>query len=150
MVLISKVVLSFALLAIGVLSFSVNAVNATGSLPMNISVAINTTSAYIQKINESGYFIFYPNMSVANSYLTLAKKSAAGGNYTQAFSYLKKSEDAATAELQSIDRYKGISLAIMATGAVVFGALLYHYIINKAKKLNAKNTNNKKPGYDKE
>jgi hypothetical protein len=90
----------------------------------NIGEAINSTAAIISKVNQSGYLIFYPNLTQAYSYLSLAKNES-NINTSITLSLLAKASQSAQAQQALIDQYKMVSLYAL----VVFGFLLAALLI---------------------
>lgn len=90
----------------------------------NLGQAINTTAAFITRVNQSGYLIFYPNLTGAYHYLDLAKMQPAN-NTAQAYNLLAQARSSAQSQLNSIDAYKKYSLYATVASAAVLGTLLY-------------------------
>ncbi len=89
---------------------------------------INSTAAYIQTVNESGYLIFYPNLS--QSYALLAKaQNESTSNPSQSLSLLTMARQSADQQLQIIDSYRNTAAVIVAIFVIVIGTLLYYTMI---------------------
>lgn len=117
------------------LSFSFLSLNAS----QNTVSAINSTRSLIDKINQSGYLIFYPNMTLADKFLNEAEMS---NNSTKIYILLNNATNAAKEQEISIYKYRAISFIIMVTLAVVSLIILLVFVMPKQK--NAKRNKFKK------
>ena len=117
------------------LSFSFLSLNAS----QNTISAINSTRSLIDKINQSGYLIFYPNMTLADKFLNEAEMS---NNSTKIYILLNNATNAAKEQEISIYKYRAISFIIMVTLAVVSLIILLVFVMPKQK--NAKRNKFKK------
>ena len=123
-------------LAFSIFSFILGMVYASSSTSIgsqNYTVAyanstINSTANYIETINQSGYLIFYPNLSKAYSYLEKAR-----GIYTKspsaAVAYADQAEASAREQYAAMAQYKLYSFAAAAIFTLATGAILYLFMI---------------------
>ncbi len=90
----------------------------------DLGSAINSTASFINMVNQSGYLIFYPNLTQAYSYLNLAKQDSQS-NPGYSYLLLTRAKASAQAELNSIDQYRSDSLYILVIFAILLAILLY-------------------------
>jgi hypothetical protein len=109
------------------LLFYGTAVGAQSSNNSNISAAINSTSSYIQQVNQSSYLIFYPNLTAAYNYLGMAKNESQL-NQDYALSLLSKADQSAKTQQGLILRYQDASAYALAVLAVFLTAVLYVFM----------------------
>ncbi len=88
------------------------------------NMTIKNATLYISSINESGYFIFYPNLTESYAYLAKARLLYKDSPSSAVF-YANKAEASAYSAYKSIGYYRTVSAAVSAVSAVVFAALLY-------------------------
>jgi type VI protein secretion system component VasF len=100
---------------------------AVGAQSSNISAAINSTSSYIQQVNQSSYLIFYPNLTAAYNYLGMAKNESQL-NQDYAFSLLSKADQSAKTQQALILRYQDVSVYTLAALAVFLAIVLYIFM----------------------
>ncbi len=89
-----------------------------------INQSINSTAAYINMVNQSGYLIFYPNLTQAYSYLNQARNQSQM-NQPYAYDLLAKARSSAQLQQESIDKYKSESLYILIIFAFLLAILMY-------------------------
>ena len=123
-----------ALLAIALMAAGASAQQRLGVANYSSKYANATlanATAYVQSVNESGYLIFYPNMTQADAYLG---KAAATCNTSPAASVIYSDEARAAAREQygSISRYREASFAVMAVLAT-FSAVIVAASMRKAR-----------------
>jgi hypothetical protein len=99
----------------------------------SINNSINSTAAFINNVNQSGYLIFYPNLSAAYNYLQLAKENAISGNVTYSYILLARAKQSAQVELESMDKYKTDSLYLLIASTIVLAIILYMLMMPKEK-----------------
>ena len=90
----------------------------------SINASINSTAAYINTVNQSGYLVFYPQLAQAYNYLNLAKNISAK-NASAAYSLLAMARSSAQSQelsLQHNERY--LSYGLIAA-SLFLGLLLY-------------------------
>jgi hypothetical protein len=97
----------------------------------NITVAINTTAAFINRVNQSGYLVFYPNLAEAYNYLNLARQNSQT-NTQYAYLLLTNANGSAQAELNRINQYKSDSLYVLIVSAILLAIMLYILMMPKA------------------
>lgn len=90
----------------------------------NMTMAINSTASFISQVNESGYLIFYPNLTAAYANLNLAKNESMV-NPPYAYELLAKARSSAQSQENSINQYKTYSLYVLIFFAFVLVILLY-------------------------
>ena len=90
----------------------------------NLTSAINSTEQFIEKVNQSGYLIFYPNLTKAYSDLNVAKNQA---TVNPAFSYqlLAEAKNSAQSQENSIYQYKTDSLYVLMVITISLIIVLY-------------------------
>ncbi len=92
----------------------------------NLTGAINSTAHFINRVNQSGYLILYPNLAQAYGYLDMAKNQS---NESYSYVLLAKARASAQSQLEAMNRYRRDSLyALIASAALLF-ALLYYMMI---------------------
>jgi hypothetical protein len=96
----------------------------------NVSSAINSTRSLIDRVNQSGYLIFYPNMTLADKFLNEAEMS---NNSTETYILLDNATNAAREQEISIYKYRGISFIIMVALAVASLIILLVFVVPKQK-----------------
>lgn len=96
------------------------------SRPMgrNLSVAINSTRAYLQQVNQSAYLFFYPNLGQAYSYLYRAMNQSLL-NQSMAYALLNQSRGSAMAEQDRIGSYRQESAYVLGGITVALAVILY-------------------------
>ena len=90
----------------------------------NLGQAINSTASFINKVNQSGYLLFYPNLTQAYHYLDIAKTQPANST-AYAYSLLAQARSSAQSQLNAMNAYKTYSLYATVASAVVLAVLLY-------------------------
>jgi hypothetical protein len=90
----------------------------------NITVAINSTSQYIESVNESAYLVFYPNLTGAYAALN-ASMNASHTNTTKAYALLGLARSSADAAQRRIFQYYSVSFYVLAVISIVLAAALY-------------------------
>ncbi len=99
--------------------YSQSAINSTG-----IGASINSTTAYINKVNQSGYLVFYPQLSQAYGYLNQAKNQSKA-NLTESYFLLAKARASAYSQQQSLAQNERYSLYALVLISVFLAVLLY-------------------------
>lgn len=89
---------------------------------------LNQTSNYLGEVNESGYIIFYPNMTSPYSYLSDAY-NALNASPDQAVAYANMSMGAAQEQYNRISAYKSESLVVMALLTLISAAVFYAFVM---------------------
>lgn len=87
-------------------------------------MAINSTAAFINRVNQSGYLVFYPNLTGAYANLNLAKNESQV-NPPFAYQLLAKARSSAQSQEDAINQYKGDSLYVLVILAILLVILLY-------------------------
>ncbi len=93
----------------------------------SIAAAINSTASYINSINQSSYLIFYPNLTSAYNYLSLATNES-HTNVTYSYLLLGKANESARHQAQLIFRYQQLSLLVLIALAILLAAILYFFM----------------------
>ncbi|MDE1804392.1 MAG: hypothetical protein KGH59_01250 [Candidatus Micrarchaeota archaeon] len=88
------------------------------------SQTINTTLAYIDNVNQSGYLIFYPHLSAAYNYIGEAQKAYRSSPNT-AVEYAALAMRSAQEEYSRISSFRAASFAVMSFFTIVSFALMY-------------------------
>lgn len=116
--------LCMALLAM--LIFYIPSAQAQNTSISNISInkSINDTASYINSVNQSGYLIFYPNMTGAYNYLQLARNESSI-NPQYSYLLLSKARGSASEQQEMIDRYKKDSLYALVLSSIILVFMLY-------------------------
>jgi len=112
--------LAFFVMGLLLLSFFMRCPSAQSP---SISAEINSTRSYVDEVNESGYLVFSPNLTAAYGYLNNATNmSHTDPAYAQVL--LGKARESAEVQLANIDRYRTLSLYVMAVASVLLVVLL--------------------------
>jgi hypothetical protein len=111
-------------LGLALLSFTLLYNGAYSNGSTNITVAINATRQYLEKVNESAYLVFYPNLDYAYNALNDAVKLSRT-NTTGAYALLQLATASAAAAQHRIYQYSLASFYVLAIVSVVFAAMLY-------------------------
>ncbi|MGI0141791.1 MAG: hypothetical protein ACREBF_04050 [Candidatus Micrarchaeales archaeon] len=85
---------------------------------------INQTMSYVNLVNQSGYLIFYPNLSGAYAYLAKAQNIYTTSP-SSAILYANQAKAIAKEQYAQIGTYRTTSLAVMAILTVAFFIWLY-------------------------
>ena len=93
----------------------------------SFGAALNSTTSYVDSINQSSYLIFYPNMTAAYNYLSLAKNESQT-NTTYAYLLLQKANESAQLQAHLLFRYQQLSLLILIALAILLAAILYFFM----------------------
>lgn len=115
-------VASFLLLAAGAAG--------TAQQPTNAIAYYNATSAYIAKVNQSGYLIFRPNLTQAYNDLGQANSllSSNTPNATRAVQLLQSATASATKAQQKIYGYRAISAVVVIFLTIIVAFVLYKWM----------------------
>ncbi len=84
---------------------------------------VSNAAYYISQVNESGYLIFYPNLTQSYSYLAKAQ-SLYNSSPAAAVIYANKATSEAVAQYARISSYKSESIVVMAAFTIFFALLL--------------------------
>jgi hypothetical protein len=90
----------------------------------NMSYAINTTEAFVNRVNQSGYLIFYPNLTASYHDISLATNYSKS-NASYAYSLLSIARENAQAQQLKIYQYKTYSLYVLILSALILLCVLY-------------------------
>lgn len=93
----------------------------------SIGQAINSTYSYIGTVNQSSYLFFYPNLTGAYNYISLARNESQI-NLTYAYLLLGKARASATLQQQLMLKYQQLSLSVLAALSVLLAAILYFFM----------------------
>jgi hypothetical protein len=97
----------------------------------NLTNAINSTASFINRVNQSSYLVFYPDLKPAYSYLDRAKIDANNGNYSDAYLLLANARASAQAQLDRINSYRSVSFYALTAIAIALAVLLYALMLPK-------------------
>ena len=111
-------------LGLALLSFTMFYSGAYSNGSANITSAINATRQYIEKVNESAYLVFYPNLDYAYNALGNAVKLS-HTNTTAAYALLQLATASAAAAQHRIYQYSLASFYALAVISVIFAVILY-------------------------
>ena len=100
---------------------------------MSINASINYTENFINNVNSSSYLLFYPNLGNAYAYLSKAE-NVSKSNQSYAYTLLNKALDSATAQQESIYRYRFVSFVVLVAVAIAISVYLYSLMIPYKKK----------------
>jgi len=105
------------------------AANAQSAAHGNASLAkaINSTASYVNSINQSSYLIFYPNLTSAYNYLSLARNESQT-NITYSYLLLGKANESAQHQAQLMFRYQQLSLLILIALSILLATILYFFM----------------------
>lgn len=85
--------------------------------------SVSSAAYFLQQVNESGYLIFYPNLTQAYANLAMAQ-SLYNRSPASAIIYANKAVTEANAEYARISDYRDESMVVMAAFTIVFVLLL--------------------------
>ena len=102
---------------------------ASAALPQgyNVSNEINSTLAYVDKVNQSAYLIFYPDLAPAYGYIDNAI-NVSQTNPSYAEMLLSEARSSAGQQLDLIDRYRSVSFYALAIISLLLVFLLYRFM----------------------
>ncbi|VVB77436.1 Uncharacterised protein [uncultured archaeon] len=116
--------LSFALLALAALAAGVSAQQLSGNFTSDYANRTYMTAlAYVNSVNQSGYLIFYPDLTQAYIYLGKAV-STFNTLPGQSVIYSETAQSLAQTEYSRISAYRKESFAIMVVLTVIAAAVL--------------------------
>ena len=92
------------------------------------NATINSAYGYVNKINESGYLLFQPNLSSAYGYLSKATELE-NVSPNSAIFYADKAVSSAQQQYGNISFYKAASFPVVVIISLVFFALLIKVMI---------------------
>ena len=101
----------------------------------NITAAINSTRQYLDRVNDSAYLIFYPNLDYAYNALSEAV-NVSHTNTTEAFSLLQLATSIATAAQSNLNKYSLVSFYALVIVSVILVIILYNFMKKPMKKPN--------------
>ncbi len=114
--------LSFIFLSFFLLSgLSLGAQNYTHQ---QANLTISNASAYLSAINQSGYLVFYPNLTQAYNYLARAR-SLSNRSPSLAENYAQQAESSAASAYSAITSYRYYAFIITAMLTIIVGMMLY-------------------------
>ncbi len=122
------IVLGLALLSSTVLSSGAYLNGAT-----NITAAINSTRQYLDRINESAYLVFYPNLNYAYNALN-ESMNVSHTNVTKAFALLQLATASAANAQNRLYQYSTMSFYVLAIVSVALAIMLYSLMKKSNKK----------------
>ncbi len=93
----------------------------------SMNASINSTTAYIEQVNESSYLVYYPNLTTAYSDLGKAI-NASKTNETEAAALLVQARQSAQAAQARVEAHKPSSFAILVGIGIIVAALLYMFM----------------------
>lgn len=89
----------------------------------DIGAAINSTRSYVDKVNQSAYLVFYPNLTAAYGYINDAA-NVSHTNPAYAYALLGKAMSSAEQQLNLINRYRTESFYTLAAVSIILAILL--------------------------
>lgn len=99
---------------------------------LGIGAAINRTAAILDTANQSGYLIFYPNLTQAYAdYYRAVNISANASNYTETYALLNRSAYIAGSEEARISAYSGYSVVVLAVLGAATAVVLYRFMAKR-------------------
>ena len=119
-------------LGMALLSFTLLYSGASSNGSTNITAAINSTRQYIDRVNQSAYLVFYPNLNYAYNALNEAV-NVSHTNATEAYSLLQLASSSAAAAQRHIYQYSLASIYALAVISAALAAMLF-YLMRKPKK----------------
>ena len=87
------------------------------------NATISRASSYVESVNESGYLIFYPNLTQAYVYLNKAQ-AAYIRSPDQAVAYANEAQASAAQQYSDIGEYRYAAFAAMAAITVISAAVV--------------------------
>ncbi len=87
----------------------------------NFSQALNITYSYVNSVNDSSYLIFYPNLTAAYHYISLASNAP---DQASAYALLDEARSSAMGQETRLNGYKAASAYILAASSIGLVALL--------------------------
>ncbi len=109
----------------------INLTNITNNT--NIKLLINQTNAYIKKINQSSYILFYPNLSNAYAYMNKTNNLTlihSMKNTINTIKLLNKARLFVFYQQQRIYLYRQVSFKIISV-LIGFTLILFYFFVNK-------------------
>jgi len=122
-----KACLGIVLLMMPLLLFFNGNATTTNSSTANFSLALNNTIAYIERVNQSSYLVFYPNLQQAYAYASLANSTFKNGS-AQAYALLSDARKSAAVQLEYINSYRTVSFYIMLVLTAASAVWLYRIV----------------------
>ncbi|MGC8629075.1 MAG: hypothetical protein ACP5T4_02595 [Candidatus Micrarchaeia archaeon] len=115
-------------------SFSFSAViNAQTANESLANATLAKAKAYVQLINESGFLVFYPNLSPSYAYLTKAEK-VLNKSPSESIAYADLAVDEAKKSYENLNKYRVWSFIIMVLLTIAIGILLFALMGKPAKR----------------
>ena len=128
-----RLALVIALLATAVVAAGVSAQQLGANYTAGYANAtLAGASSYIRTVNQSGYLIFYPNLTQAYGYLGKAEAAYNRSSPAEAVLYANEARASAEEQYQDIGAYRNESFAVMAV-LVVLSAGVVVMSMRKAK-----------------
>ena len=101
--------------------------NHTSYTEPEANVIVANAANYVNAVNDSGYLIFYPNLTQAYSYLNtsynLLKASPSGAVF-----YATLARSSAEAQYNAISYYRNVSLVVMVAITAIIAGFLYLFM----------------------
>ncbi|MEM3181171.1 MAG: hypothetical protein QXS17_03455 [Candidatus Micrarchaeaceae archaeon] len=116
---------ALALLLLGAVQAQGPVLNSTGMSKASANYTIAKAEAFVQKINESTYLIFSPNLTTAYKYLSEAKKSLNSSPYMAGL-YANEAISSSQTAYEKLNAYRYASAAVMLAITIAIGAILVH------------------------
>lgn len=104
-------------------------------ISQQINQSINSTGNYIESVNQSGYLVFYPNLTQSYKYFYEAK-NVSKTNPILAMQLLSQASQSATNQLNILNQKRQGSLYVMLVLTAIVAAILY--VVMKPKKYKGK------------
>jgi hypothetical protein len=112
-----------AYLALGLLLLSSLLVSNALSQGSNMSTAINSTLSYVNKVNQSAYLVFYPNLTSAYNYINNAI-NVSHTDPAYAYALLHEAAGSAGQQLALVNRYRMQSFYVLVVVSAALAILL--------------------------
>lgn len=92
------------------------------------NLSINEAEAYINKVNQSSFLIFHPNLSAAYGYLRDARYAAANDSFGSAVIYSEEAQMAASDAYLKMIPYRAEAFVGIVAFTVAVGLVLYRFM----------------------
>ena len=98
--------------------------NPGGQISFTINESINNTIAYIDKVQNESYLIFYPDLSKADAYLSEAI-NLSSKNVTKAQMLLSEAQASALQQEDYLNENRPVAFAAVAVLTIIFAVALF-------------------------
>ncbi len=122
-----RTLLLFSIASILALLPSLASASPANATAANATMALNSSYAYVNYINQSGYLIFTPNLTAAYSYLNKSA-STLSVSPEEAEQYAALARQSAMEQYARISFYRYYSIAIVLVYTIIMAVVLYLFM----------------------